>query len=79
MHYHIDMTQPSGEPIGGTGGSKLVTLREKVNCQSKLNDCSLCGGQISIFGTSRVKTHTQILDSLITFATITAPYSHAGL
>ena len=30
MHYHIDVTTHDvafGEPVGGTGGSKLVTCR----------------------------------------------------
>ena len=38
MHYIIDMIildMVFGEPVGGTGGSKLVKCREEVNCQSK--------------------------------------------
>ena len=38
MHYHIDMIRhgPSfGEPVGGTGGSKLVTHSQQMNCQSR--------------------------------------------
>ena len=40
MYYHIDMITHNtayDEPIGGTGGRKLVTCRYQVNCQSNQN------------------------------------------
>ena len=36
MHFHIDMITYDtafGEPVGGTGGSKLVIHRYRVNCK----------------------------------------------
>ena len=40
MHYHTEKITHNtafGEQVGGIGGSKLVTRRQQVNCQSKQN------------------------------------------
>ena len=44
MHYHIDMITHDtvfGEPVGVTGGSKVVTHREQMNCKSKHSEAGL--------------------------------------
>ena len=69
MHYHLDMIihdMAFVEPVGGTGGSKLVTRRQRVNSRSKQNgqNCVLSNLHNEVFSPRKTNGKENVLQKI---------------